>query len=195
MHLLNLVVGLPGRHFGCGPELSGSTVGIVGLGQIGQAVMHRLRPFKVARFVYSGRSKKDESWEEEAEFVAFDELLKVSDFVVVTCSYSPELHHMFDSRAFGLMKNSSIFVNTSRGGIVNQDDLVTALTSRTIFAAGLDVMTPEPIPTDHPLTKLDNCVLIPHVGSAGLQTRTKMTEMTVENLLAGLQGRPMPAQL
>jgi len=157
--------------------------------------MKRLQPFNVDRFVYSGRTKKDDSWEDGAQFVTFDELLQVSDFVIVTCAYSAELHHLFDSRAFGLMKKTSVLVNTSRGGIINQDDLVTALSSGTIFAAGLDVMTPEPLPTDHLLAKLDNCVLIPHLGSATIQTRGKMTQMTVDNLLAGLQDKPMPAQL
>merc|ERR1711971_1154480 len=169
----------------CGPEMSGSTVGVVGLGQIGRAVMQRLKPFGVGRFVYSGRTKKEESWEEGADFLPFEQLLKVSDFVIVTCAFSPELHHLFNSKAFEQMKRSSILINTSRGGIINQDDLVSALNERKIFAAGLDVMTPEPLPTDHPLAQLDNCVLAPHLGSATLQTRGKMMVMTVDNILSG----------
>lgn len=179
----------------CGPQLSGSTVGIVGLGQIGRSVMLRLKPFGVNRFVYCGRSKKDDGWEEGAEFLTFDELLQSSDFVIITCSYAPDLHHMFNSRAFGLMKESSVLVNTSRGGVINQDDLVEALTNHKIFGAGLDVMTPEPLPTDHPLIKLNNCVLVPHLGSATIQTREKMLKITVENILAGLHNQPMPAQI
>jgi lactate dehydrogenase-like 2-hydroxyacid dehydrogenase len=104
----------------CGPELAGSTVGIVGLGQIGQAVMQRLRPFGVARFLYCGRTRKEAAWEEGAQFVPFEELLAEADFVLVTCSYSPELHHMFSVKQFGLMKSSAILVNTSRGGAVDQ---------------------------------------------------------------------------
>jgi len=179
----------------CGPEMSGSTVGIVGLGQIGRAVMQRLKPFGVGRFVYSGRTKKDQSWEDGAEFLPFEQLLKVSDFVLVTCAFSPELHHLFNTNTFDMMKTSSILINTSRGGIINQDDLVTALKEGKIFAAGLDVMTPEPLPTDHPLTQLNNCVLAPHLGSATLQTRGKMMTMTVDNILSGLQDKPMPAEL
>jgi len=179
----------------CGPEMSGSTVGIVGLGQIGRAVMQRLKPFGVGRFVYSGRTKKDQSWEDGAEFLPFEQLLKVSDFVLVTCAFSPELHHLFNTKTFDMMKTSSILINTSRGGIINQDDLVTALKEGKIFAAGLDVMTPEPLPTDHPLTQLGNCVLAPHLGSATLQTRGKMMTMTVDNILSGLQDKPMPAEL
>jgi len=179
----------------CGPELAGSTVGIVGLGQIGKAVMNRLKPFGVSKFVYHGRSKKDSDYEDGAEFLSFEDLLQVSDFVLVTCAYSPDLHHKFNSAAFNKMKSSSILVNTSRGGIINQDDLVEALKNKTIFAAGLDVMTPEPLPTSHPLTSLENCVLIPHLGSATIQTRTVMAKMTVENILAGLAEKTMPAQL
>jgi len=179
----------------CGPELAGSTVGIVGLGQIGKAVMNRLKPFGVAKFVYNGRSKRDAEYEDGAEFLGFEDLLKVSDFVLITCAYSPELLHKFDKTVFKMMKKTSILINTSRGGIINQDDLVEALKDNEIFAAGLDVMTPEPLPTSHPLTTLDNCVLIPHLGSATIQTRTIMSKMTVENILNGLAGNPMPAQL
>jgi len=179
----------------CGPELSGSTVGIVGLGQIGQAVMTRLKNFGVAKFVYCGRTKKDADYEDGAQFVTFEELLTVSDFVLVTCSYSPDMQHKFDKKAFSKMKQTSILINTSRGGIINQDDLVEALKNKDIFAAGLDVMTPEPLPISHPLIALDNCVLIPHLGSATIQTRTIMSKMTVDNILAGLADKPMPAQL
>jgi len=179
----------------CGPELSGSTVGIVGLGQIGKAVMNRLKPFGVSRFVYCGRTRKEAGYEEGAKFLTFEELLAVSDFVLVTCSYSADLHHKFDKKVFRMMKQSSILINTSRGGIVNQEDLVEALKNKEIFAAGLDVMTPEPLPTNHPLTTLNNCVLIPHLGSATIQTRTSMARVTVENILAGLEDKPMPAQI
>ena len=112
------------------------------------------------------------------------------------------------------MKKTAVFINTSRGGIVHQDDLVEALSSGSILAAGLDVMTPEPFPPDHPLTKvgkeavtgcwftqwftyfqLDNCVLLPHLGSASVETRTEMAEMTVNNIRGGLEGGEMPAEL
>lgn len=181
----------------CGPQLSGSTVGIVGLGNIGQAVMARLQPFGVTRFVYSGRGRKEAAAERGAEFVPFETLLQESDFVVVTCAYSPELHHKFDRAAFRLMKQTAVLVNTSRGGIVNQDDLVEALSSGQIFAAGLDVMTPEPLPPSHPLTRLGNCVLVPHLGSATTQTRTTMAATTADNILAALAGstEAMPARL
>ena len=146
----------------------------MGLGSIGTAVMERLIPFGVKRIVYSGRTKKDVKSSVDVDFVEFEELLRQSDFVIVTCSYYPELKHLFNKvtltimsgdvrlhpcwfviqDAFEKMKKSAVLINTSRGGIVNQDDLVSALTSGSILAAGLDVMTPEPFPPDHPLTKV-----------------------------------------
>lgn len=92
-----------------------------------------------------------------AKFVSFDELLRTSDFVVVACPLNKETTGLFDAKAFGKMKPTSVFVNISRGGVVVQDDLIDALRTNKIFAAGLDVMTPEPLPTDHPLLQLDNC--------------------------------------
>jgi len=179
----------------CGTQLKDSTIGIVGLGNIGKAVMERLIPFGVKRVVYSGRSKKEIKSSIAVDFVPFEELLQQSDFVIVTCSYYPELKHLFNKEAFEKMKKSAVFINTSRGGIVNQDDLVAALSSGSILAAGLDVMTPEPFPTDHPLTKLDNCLLLPHLGSASVQTRTEMAEISVANIIGGLEGTDMPAEL
>jgi len=92
------------------------------------------------------------------------------------------------------MKNSAILINISRGGIINQDDLVEALDTKEIYAAGLDVMVPEPLPTDHPLAKLDNCVLLPHLGSAEIETRQTMALMTVNNIITALKGDTMPAE-
>lgn len=178
----------------CGPALRGSTVGIVGLGRIGQAVQSRLRPFGVDRFLYSGRSRRSEDQEAGAEFVDLEDLLLAADFVLVTSAFTEDMRGMFDRRSFQLMKKTAIFINISRGGIVNQDDLVEALSSKEIFAAGLDVMEPEPLPVDHPLTRLDNCVLLPHLGSAELETRTLMATMTARNIIAGIHGDKMPAE-
>merc|ERR1712083_187781 len=121
--------------------------------------------------------------------------IQMSDFVIVTCSYTPDLHKKFNKNVFKMMKKTAILINTSRGGIIDQEDLVEALEQKEIFAAGLDVMTPEPLPTSHPLTSLNNCVLIPHLGSATIQTRTTMAKMTVKNIMAGLAGTAMPGQL
>jgi len=182
----------------CGPGLSGSTVGIVGLGRIGEAIMCRLKPFGVSQFIYSGRSKKPDHVENGAKFVTFEELTESADFVVVSTAYTEQMRGLFNKDVFERMKSSAVLINISRGGIINQDDLHDALTNKKIFAAGLDVMEPEPLPTDHPLTKLENCVLIPHLGSAELQTRGLMATMTVKNILNALSGDPgkeMPAEL
>lgn len=179
----------------CGPSLSNSTVGIVGFGRIGQAIARRLKPFNVSTFLYHGRSDKKEAAEVGAVRVPFDELLSKSDFIIVACALTPETKEMFNEAAFKKMKPNAIFVNTSRGGVVNQDDLISALQNKTILAAGLDVMTPEPLPLDSPLLKLKNCVLLPHIGSASIETRIEMAILTANNILAALNGKNMPAEL
>lgn len=179
----------------CGPGLSGSTVGIFGMGRIGLSVARKLLAFDAARILYTGRSKKKEGDEIGAQFVDLDTLLKESDFVVVTCALTPETTNVFTAEKFALMKPTAIFVNTARGAVVDQDALVDALKNKVIAAAGLDVMTPEPLPVDHPLTKLDNCVLIPHIGSGTNESRRDMSILTANNILAALDGKPMPAEM
>ncbi|XP_059169331.1 glyoxylate reductase/hydroxypyruvate reductase-like isoform X2 [Physella acuta] len=179
----------------CGPGLDGATVGIVGLGRIGIAVAKCLKPFGVARILYSGRSEKSEAEEANAQYTSFDELLTKSDFVIACCALTPETKEMFNAAAFKKMKNTAVFVNSSRGGIVNQKDLYEALKSGEIGAAGLDVTSPEPLPTNSPLLKLKNCIVLPHIASATHSTREAMAVLAARNLLAGLKGEPMPSQL
>ncbi|XP_033109259.1 glyoxylate reductase/hydroxypyruvate reductase-like [Anneissia japonica] len=178
----------------CGPGLLGSTVGIVGLGRIGQAVANRLKPFGVTRFLYNNRNPKPEADIISAEFVSFEQLLEQSDFVIICCALNPDTKEMFNRHAFKKMKSSAILVNTSRGGVVQQEDLYHALKTGQIRAAGLDVTTPEPLPTDHKLLTLKNCVVLPHIGSATEDTREAMSVLAAENLVAGLEGSPMPYQ-
>lgn len=180
----------------CGTSVSGSTLGIVGLGRIGFAVAERLKSFKTKNILYSGNKAKIEAAEKlNAKFVPFDELLKQSDFVIVCAALTPSTKGIFNLEAFKKMKKNAIFINTSRGGLVDHGDLYTALTTGIIKAAGLDVMDPEPLPTDHKLTKLPNCVLLPHIGSATVETRTIMALLTAKNILAGLDGKPLPCPL
>ncbi|XP_032062611.1 glyoxylate reductase/hydroxypyruvate reductase [Aythya fuligula] len=180
----------------CGYGLSNSTVGIIGLGRIGQAVARRLKPFGVKNFLYTGSRPKPESAAEfQAEFVPLTRLAEESDFVVVTCALTPDTQGMCNKDFFSRMKKTSVFINTSRGAVVNQEDLYDALVSGQIAAAGLDVTTPEPLPTDHPLLSLKNCVILPHVGSATYATRTTMSVLAADNLLAGLRGERMPHEL
>lgn len=180
----------------CGPGLGGSVVGIVGFGRIGQEVAKRLKPFNVQKIIYHNRSERaKEAKEIGAVRVAFDDLLKESDFVIVTCSLTPETKGLFGEGAFKKMKSTAVFVNTSRGAIVDQDALIRALQNKTIWAAGLDVMTPEPLPLDSPLFKLSNCVILPHIGSASIETRNYMAILTAKNIIAGLKGEKLPAEL
>ena len=179
----------------CGPTLANSTVGIVGLGRIGMAVAKRLQPFGVKSFLYSGRSPKSHAAEISAKFVPMDALLAQSDFVIATCALSDETRELFNWTVFKKMKNTAIFVNTSRGGIVKQDDLYEALANGDIRGAGLDVTVPEPLPTDSPLLKLPNCVVLPHIGSATNETRSEMSALCARNILAALKGERMPAQV
>lgn len=141
----------------CGPGLARSTVGIVGLGRIGVQVAKYLKSFNVAKILYTSRSVKQEASQFGGERVEFDTLLQESDFVIATTALTPETKLMFNQSAFGKMKQSAIFVNVSRGEVVDQPALIEALKKGTIRAAGIDVMTPEPIPLDSELLKLDNC--------------------------------------
>lgn len=177
----------------CGPGLSGSTVGIVGFGRIGQQVAKRLQPFNVKTFLYHSRSEKQNNV--SAQRVNFDRLLRESDFVVATCALTPETKGIFNEDAFKKMKPTAIFVNTSRGAIVDQDALIGALKNKTIWAAGLDVTTPEPLPLDSELFQLKNCVVLPHIGSAAIETRKQMGVLTARNIVAALNGEQMPAEL
>ncbi|XP_045418431.1 glyoxylate reductase/hydroxypyruvate reductase isoform X3 [Lemur catta] len=180
----------------CGYGLTQSTVGIIGLGRIGQAIARRLKPFGVQKFLYTGRQPRpEEAAEFQAEFVSVPQLAAQSDFIVVTCSLTPATRGLCNKDVFQKMKKTAVFVNISRGDVVNQDDLYQALASGQIAAAGLDVTTPEPLPTNHPLLTLKNCVILPHIGSATYRTRNTMSLLAANNLLAGLRGEPMPSEL
>jgi len=175
-----------------GTQFTNKTLGIVGLGRVGTAVAQRLKAFGIGRVLYYGRREKPEVAERlSAIFTSFDTLLKESDVVCACTALTNDTKGMFDYEAFARMKSTAIFVNTARGGIVNQDDLARALNEKLIFAAGLDVTTPEPLPTSSPLLRLDNCIVTPHIGSATWQTRTEMGIMAVANLVAGLRGNPL----
>lgn len=152
-------------------------------------------PFGVARMLYSEFEKKDYADQLPAEYVDLDTLLHKSDFVLGCCALTKENMGLMNKSAFKKMKNSAIFVNTSRGGLVNQDDLYEALQSGEILGAGLDVTTPEPLPTDHPLLSLDNCVILPHIASATMKSRNAMSELCARNIIEALNGNVMPAQV
>eukprot|EP00871_Galdieria_phlegrea_P003076 jgi/Galph1/376/GphlegSOOS_G5055.1 len=175
----------------CGTDVHHSVVGIVGFGRIGQAVARRFQGFG-CRILYNSRSEKEEGKRMGASFVSMDTLLRESDIVIPQCLLTEETRNLFDLSAFKKMKSSAIFINASRGEVVDQDALYQALTEGIIHAAGLDVCVPEPIPPSHPLVSLPNCTVFPHIGSASTKTREIMSFMCVENLVAGLQNRDLP---
>ncbi len=175
-----------------GPDLYGATLGIVGMGRIGQAVARRATGFGM-RILYSDAQPiPDAEKEFGAVYVSMEQLLAESDFVTLHVNLTPQTYHLIDAAALKAMKPSAILVNAARGGVVDHDALVEALRSGEIAYAALDVTEPEPLPADHPLVHLPNCIVVPHIASASIATRTKMATMAAENLLAGVRGEPLP---
>jgi len=176
-----------------GSDVHGATIGVIGMGRIGSAIARRAAGFGMS-ILYSGPRRKPEV---EAELGAvrrdLSGLLMGSDHVVVTALLNAETHRLLDERAFRLMKNTATLVNIARGPLVDTDALVHALRSGAIAGAGLDVTDPEPLPADHPLARLPNCVITPHLGSASAATRAEMAELAARNLIQGLRGEPMEA--
>ena len=169
-------------------EVSGKTLGVVGLGRIGRAVARRARAFGM-RVLYHSRSRLEAEEERDlgVEYAEKDELLATADFVSLHVPLSAETRHLIGRRELGLMKPTAYLINTSRGPVVDEAALVEALKARRIEGAGLDVYESEPMLTPG-LAALDNAVLLPHVGSATVETRTKMARMAAENLLSALRG-------
>lgn len=175
-----------------GGDLHGTTLGIVGLGRIGAAIARRAVGFGM-RVLYTGPSRKPllESRLAVAHR-SFDELVAQVDHLVLTVPLDETTRHLVDATALASMRPGSVLVNVSRGPIVDTDALVVALRDGPLAAAALDVTDPEPIPPDHPLVSMPNCLIVPHIGSASRRTRRAMIEIAVENLVAGLEGRRLP---
>lgn len=171
-----------------GRDLHGATLGIVGMGAIGQAVARRARGFDMA-VLYTSRTDKGV---EGARRVDLDDLLKASDVVSVHVALTPSTRGMIGPRELTLMRPDAYLVNTARGGIVDEAALVEALRYGGIAGAGLDVYETEPLPPGSPLLELPNVVLLPHVGSASVATRERMASLAVDNLLAGLRDERLP---
>lgn len=175
-----------------GPDIAGATLGLVGFGRIGQAMAMRARGFNM-RILYTNLFRVPEAEKTTgATFVDLDTLLAESDFVSVHTDLNEQSRHMFNAAAFAKMKPGAIFINTARGPIVDQTALFDALQSGALRGAGLDVTDPEPLPMDHPLHTLENCIILPHIASATDKTRGKMSEMAARNLIAGVHGERLP---
>jgi lactate dehydrogenase-like 2-hydroxyacid dehydrogenase len=182
----------PARYLGA--AVQGAVLGIVGMGRIGRAVARRASGFDMT-VLYTGGGPGASGSDALASQVSFDELLARSDFVSLHCPLTPLTHHLIDTAALGRMRSTAILVNTARGPIVDPVALREALQSGQIAGAALDVTEPEPMPPHDPLLEAPNLIVVPHIGSATRVAREQMAELAVENLLAGLAGRPMPHQV
>ncbi|XP_051654878.1 probable 2-ketogluconate reductase [Manacus candei] len=180
-----------------GAEVSGATLGIVGMGTIGYKVAERAKAFEM-KILYHNRSQRKK--EEESAVGAvyckkIDDLLQQSDFVLLAVNLTPQTHKLIGKRELELMKPAATLINISRGLVVDQDALVEALQNKVIKAAALDVTYPEPLPRDHPLLKLKNVIITPHIGSATKKTRRIMMEEMTESIQAGIAGLPIPHEV
>lgn len=178
-----------------GLEVFGSTLGIVGMGRIGQQVAKRAKAFDM-RVIYHNRRRNLEA--EAAlgvEYATLEDLLAESHFVTLNVPLTPETTHFIGEAQLRLMRRDALLINVARGPVVDQQALVHALSEGWIAGAALDVTDPEPLPRDHPLLGLDNLVITPHLGSATLRTRERMGQMAAANLAAGLKGAPLPNEV
>jgi glyoxylate reductase len=175
-----------------GCDIHGATLGIVGLGRIGQAVARRAAGFDMRVLACDPHCLPETAARVNARLVSLDELLRQADFVTLHTLLTAETRGMIDARALRLMKPTAVLINTSRGAVVDQKALADALRSGEVAYAALDVTDPEPPAPDDPLLALPNVIVVPHLGSASVATRSKMAEMAAENLLAGLRGEGLP---
>ena len=176
-----------------GVELWGKTLGIFGLGKIGFEMAKRCAGAYQMKIIYHNRQQNAEAEEKlNAVQVSFDELLAQSDVLSVHSALTPETIGLFDKKVFSRMKPSAIFINTARGAIHNEKDLIAALQQGTIWGAGLDVTNPEPMAPGNPLLEMQNVAVLPHIGSATHETRDAMAVIAAQNVLAGLRGEPLP---
>ncbi|WP_296257440.1 NAD(P)-dependent oxidoreductase [uncultured Ezakiella sp.] len=175
--------------YGLGPSVAGKTLGVFGMGRIGQAVCKRAKALEMD-VIYHSRTRLDSDKEKElgATYVSFDDLVEKSDVISLNSSYSKDLHHLFDADVFGRMKDTAYLVNTSRGPIIDEEALVKALAENTIAGAGMDVYEFEPAVTEG-LLKLDNVVLSPHLGNATIEAREEMGMIAAKNIILVLGGK------
>ncbi len=178
-----------------GVDVYGATLGIVGMGRIGYAMAKRATGFGMT-ILYTSRSMTDITTKAERELgakrVDLDILLRSSDFVSIHVPLTKETRHLIDRDKLAVMKPTAILINTARGPVIDEEALAEALANGRIRAAGLDVFEKEPLAADSPLLDLDNVVLTPHIGSASIETRSRMAEICARNLVAGLQGQRPP---
>ena len=173
-----------------GTDLQGKTLGIFGLGRIGSTLAKRAKSFDM-KIIYHNRKQVSKNKEKSlgVKYVTLDKLITQSDVISIHVPHTKETDRLFDMKIFKKMKKSAFLINTARGKIVNEKDLIIALNKKIIAGAALDVYESEPISKKNPLTKIQNVVLAPHIGSSTKETRTKMAEITIKNLNLGLDGK------
>ncbi|MFN0292781.1 2-hydroxyacid dehydrogenase [Pedobacter helvus] len=176
-----------------GQDLYGKTLGVFGLGRIGLEMAKKAKAAYGMNIIYHNRNKNEQAEKLiGAKYLSFDELLQQSDVLSVHVNLTAETKGLFDKNAFEKMKPNAIFINTARGAIHNEDDLLAALQNGIIWGAGLDVTNPEPMDRNNMLLNMENVCVLPHIGSATKETREKMAMMAAENMVAALKGKRMP---
>lgn len=182
------------KPFGLTTDLAGKTLGIVGMGDIGSAVAHRAQASKM-QVVYHNRRRRGDDAQLGVKYLSLDDLLRQADVILLAVTLNPSTQKMIDAQALAKCKPGARLINISRGGVVDTEALYDALQSGRLAYAALDVTAPEPLPGEHKLLTLPNVTVTPHVASATAETRDAMALLTVENIFAGLQGEPLPAQV
>ena len=182
------------KGLGFGVDLANKTLGIVGFGEIGCAVVSRALASKM-KVIYYDLHKRDNDDEIGANYCDFEELLKKSDFILVAVDLNKSTMNMFSDEVFGKMKDGMRFINISRGKVVDTMALYNALQSKKIAYAAIDVVEPEPITIDHPLLKLDNITITPHIATSTVETRDAMAQLAAENILAKMANKPLLSEI
>ncbi len=175
-----------------GRDVHSATLGVIGFGRIGQAVARRGTGFNMKLLYHSPSRKPQAEADLGAAYRDLDDLLRESDFVSINTPLTDDTYHLIGERELGLMKSTAVLVNTARGGVVDPSALYVALRAKMIFAAGLDVTEPEPLPAKSPLLTLDNCIVVPHIGSASYASREAIATLAAQNIIAGLNGERLP---
>lgn len=172
-----------------GQDIYGATLGIIGLGSIGEALARRAKGFNMNVIYYSRNRKLEVETALGIGYVELETILRKSDFVCIMTPFTPETKNLIGRKELSMMKKTAVLINTARGGIVDEHALYEALRDGTIWAAGLDVFEQEPVSSDNPLLRLSNVVTLPHIGSASIKTRTLMAHKAADNLLQALSGQ------
>lgn len=182
------------KPFGLTSDLAGKILGIIGMGDIGSAIAKRAQASKM-QVVYHNRRQRNDDEALDVKYLSQEELLAQADVVLLAVTLNPSTKHLINAEALSKMKKGARLVNISRGGVVDTDALYEALTGGHLAYAAMDVTDPEPLPGEHKLLTLPNVTVTPHMASATVETRDAMAMLTVENILAGLTGKPLPAQV